>query len=72
MVAVKDTVGKWPGEFGVTEGLADDQYDDGAADGASTGPGLPLAILCCPPSPPAPQEGALLSATHPQHCLTPG
>lgn len=59
------------GGVGVTEGLVDEQYDDGAAEWCKYRPrASPCHPVLSPYLPPL-KEGALLSATHSQHCLTP-
>lgn len=69
MAAVKGRAGKVVrGNVGSLRGWLVASMMTGWLSGARTGSGLPLAILCCPPAPA--QEGALLSATHSQHCLT--
>lgn len=62
-MAVKDTVGRGQGGFGVTEGLVDEQYDDGAAEWCKY---RPRASPCHPvlsPYPRPPGRGIVVSHT---------
>lgn len=64
MVAVKETVYSGQEECGVTEGLADDQQDDWAAEWCKNRPRVPSPCHPVPFLPrPSPGRGVIISHT---------